>query len=63
MDQKNMRALPSNKLDFIDSFQLVSSSVDSVVKKLGKDDFKYLSQECDNNVLDLVKLERFYPYE
>ena len=58
-----MRALPSNKLDFIDSFQLLSSSVDSVVKKLGKDDFKYFSQECDNNVLDLVKLERFYPYE
>ena len=28
-----------------------------------KDDFKYLSQEFDNNVLDLVKQKRFYLYE
>ena len=28
-----------------------------------KNDFKYLSQELDNNVLDLVKQKRFYPYE
>ena len=27
------------------------------------DDFKYLSQEIDNNVLDLVKQKGFYPYE
>ena len=28
-----------------------------------KNDFKYLSQELDNNVLDLVKQKRFYPQE
>ena len=28
-----------------------------------KDDFKYLSQVFDNNVLDPVKLKGFYPYE
>ena len=28
-----------------------------------KDDFKYLSHEFDNNVLDLVKQKRFYLYE
>ena len=28
-----------------------------------KDDFKYLSQEFDTNVLDLVKQKGFYPYE
>ena len=33
------------------------------MKNLGKDDFKYLSQEFDSNVLDLLKQKRFYPYE
>ena len=42
-----------NKLSFIDSFQLLSSSLDSLVKNLSKNNFKYLSQEFDNNVLDI----------
>ena len=45
----------NNKLSFIDSLQFLSSSLDSLVKKLDKDNFKYLSQGFDNNVLDLVK--------
>ena len=53
----------NNNLSFIDSFQFLSSSLDSLVKNLGKDDFKYLSQEFDNNVLYLVKQKRFYTYE
>ena len=53
----------NNKLSFIDSSQFLSSSLDSLVKNLCKDDFKYLSQEFDNNVLDLAKQERFYPDE
>ena len=52
-----------SKLSFIDRFQFFSSSLDSLVKNLGKDDFKYLSQEFDINVLDLVKEKGFYPYE
>ena len=48
----------NNKLVFIES-----SSLDSIVKNLGKDDFKYLSQEFDNKVLELVKQKRFYPYK
>ena len=40
-----------NKQSFIDSFQFLSSSLDSVVKNMGKEDFKYLNQEFDNNVL------------
>ena len=52
-----------NNLSFIDSLQFLSSSLDSFVKNLNKDDFKYLSQEFDNNVLDLVKQKGFYPYE
>ena len=42
----------NDKLSFIDSFQFLSSSWDSLVKNLGKDD---LSQEFDSDVLDLVK--------
>ena len=30
---------------------------------MGKDNFKYLSQEFDKDVLDLVKQKGFYPYE
>ena len=45
----------SEKLTFIDSFQFLSSSLDSLVKNLDKDYFKYLSQEFNNNVLHLVK--------
>ena len=37
--------------------------LDSLVKSLSKDDFKYLSQEFDNNVLDPVKSKGFCPYE
>ena len=47
----------------IDSFQFLSFSLESLVKKLNKDDFKYLSQEFDKNKLDLVKQKGFYPYE
>ena len=50
-------------ISFIDSFKFISSSLDSLVKNLSKDDFKYLSQEFDNNVLDLVKKEGFHPFE
>ena len=53
----------NNKLCFIDSFRFLSSLLDSLVKNLDKDDFKYLSQEFDNNVLDLVKQKGFYPYD
>ena len=53
----------NNKLSFIENFQFLSSSLDRLVKNVGKDDFKYLSQEVDNYVLDLVKQKRFYPYE
>ena len=34
-----------NKLVFIDSFHFLSFSLDSLVKKLGVNDVKYLSQE------------------
>ena len=48
------------KLSFIDSLQFLSFSLDSLLKNLGKIDFKYLSQEFDNNLLDLVNQNGFY---
>ena len=53
----------NNKLGFIDSFQFLSSSLDSLVKNLNKNDFKYLNEEIDNNVLDPVKQKGLYPDE
>ena len=62
--EKYMNFTVNNKLSFIDSFlQFLSSSLDSLVKNLSKEDFKYLSQEFDNNVLDLVKQKGFYPLQ
>ena len=53
----------NNKLRFTDSFQSLSSSLDSLVKNSNKDYFKYLSQEFDNNVLDLAMKKGFYTFE
>ena len=43
------------KLSFINCFPFLSASLDRLVKNLSKDDFKYLCQEFDRNVLGLVK--------
>ena len=53
--EKYMSFSINNKLIVIESSQFLSSPLDSLVKNWAKDDFKYLSQEFDNNVLDLVK--------
>ena len=53
----------NNKSNFIDSFLFLSSPLDSLIKNLSKNCFKTLIQEFDNNVLDLIKQKRFYPYE
>ena len=61
--EKYMSFTINYKLSFIDSFQFLSFSLDSLVKNLIKYDFKYLIQEFDNNILDLVKQKGFYSYE
>ena len=53
--EKYMSFSINNKLIVIESSQFLSSPLDSLVKNWAKDDFKYSSQEFDNNVLDLVK--------
>ena len=49
--------------NIITSSSLLSSLLDSLVKNLGKDDFKYLSQKFDSKVLDLVRQKGSYPSE
>ena len=39
-----------NQFTFIDSSQLLSSLLGSLVKNLGKGDFKYLSQDLNSKV-------------
>ena len=48
--EKYMSFTINNKLSFIDGFQFLISLLDSLVKNISKDDFKYLCQEFDNNV-------------
>ena len=55
--EKYMSFSINTELSFINTFQFLSSSLDS----LAKNDFKYLSQEFDSNVLNLVKRKGFYP--
>ena len=40
----------NNKLSLINSFQLLSFSLDSLIKNLDKNDFKYLSKESPFNL-------------
>ena len=58
--KKHMSFRIINKLSLIDRFQFLISLLDSLVKNLNKDGFNYLSQEFDNNVLNLVKEKGFY---
>ena len=61
--EKYMKISISNMLSFVDSFQFISSLLDSLVKNLNKVDFKWFSIEFDNNVSDLVKQKGFYLYK
>ena len=53
-------SLSKVKLSLIDRFQFLSSSLDGLVRNLYQDGFKYLIQEFDNNILDLLKKKGFY---
>ena len=57
--KKYMSFTISSKLVFIDSFKFLSFSFGSLVNNLSKNDFRYLIQECDSKLLDLIKQKRF----
>ena len=52
----------NKKVVFIDSLQFMSSSLDTLVKNLSDNDFKYLSQEFSGEQLKLVKRKVLYPH-
>ena len=45
----------NRNLVFIDSMQFMNSSLDSLVKNLSDNDFKYISKEFSGEFLSLVK--------
>ena len=61
--EKYMSFRINNKLRFIDIFQFPRSSLESLVKNLARDDFRYLRLEFDNNLLHLVQQKVFYSYK
>ena len=58
-----MAFILGKKLVFIDSFQFMSSSLDSLVKNLPNDAFKYTSQVYKNEKLNMMKLKGVYLYD
>ena len=53
----------NTNLVFIDSMQFMNSSLDSLVKNLSNNDFKYLSEEFSGDLWKLVKQKGVCPYE
>ena len=50
----------NDKFFFDDSFQFLSFLLHSLLKNVNEGDSKYLNQEFDNKVLDLVEQKGFY---
>ena len=64
MDWKNIWLLQLVKnVVFIDSMQFMNRSLDSLVKNLVDEDFKYLSEEYSGENLGLVKEKGLYAFE
>ena len=53
----------NRNLVFIGSMQFMNSNLDSLVKDLSDNDFKYFSEEFSDEFLNLVKQKEVYPYE
>ena len=64
--EKYMAFIMNRNLVFIDSMQFMNSSLDSLVRNLVDEDFKYLSKEFKefkDKDLKLLKEKGVYPYE
>ena len=53
----------NKNLVFIDSMQFMNFDLDTLVKIVIGNDFKYLSQEFNGEQLNLLKQKGVYPYE
>ena len=53
----------NNDLVVIDSMQFMNSILDSLIKDLSDNDFKYLLQEFSGDLLELIRQKGVYPYK
>ena len=53
----------NKNLAFIDSMQIMNSSLDKLVRNLKDDDVKYLTEEFGFKNLELLKQKGVYPYK
>ena len=61
--EKYMAFTINKNLIFIESMQFMNSSLDSLIKNLSDNGFKYLSEEFSGDLLKLVKQKGVYRYE
>jgi len=61
--EKYMAFFLDHQLKFIDSFQSMSKSLESLVENISLSDMKYTSQEFQNKTLELMKRKGVYPYD
>ena len=61
--EKYMSFTLNKKLVFIDGMLFMNSSLDKLVKNVGSEDFKYLSEKFCGEKLELVKKKGICPYE
>ena len=61
--EKYMAFMLGNHLNFIDSFQFMSSSLDKLISNLPKEAFKYTSEEFTGKKLSLMSQKGVYPYD
>ena len=61
--EKYMAFTVNKNVVFIDSMQFMNSGLDSSVKNLSKNDFKYFSEEFSGKFLEWVKEKGVYLYE
>ena len=58
-----MAFMLGNHLNFIDSFQFMSSSLDELVSNLPKELFKYTPEEFTGDKLSLMSQKGVYPFD
>ena len=58
-----MAFMLGNHLNFTDSFQFMSSSLDKLVSNLPKEDLKYTSEEFTGKKFSLMSQQGVYPYD
>ena len=61
--EKYMAFTINKNLVYTDTKQFMNSGLDSLVKNLSNNDFKYLSEEFNGTFLELIKETGVYPYE